>query len=79
MLAAGLMHYGWSLGALGQPDQGASELTKGVALYRAIGAVSSRPFFLARLAETYAKLARPLDGLNCFGEAAQILETTDGG
>ncbi len=77
MLAAGLMHYGWSLGALGQPDQGASELTKGVALYRAIGAVSSRPFFLARLAETYAKLARPLDGLNCFGEAAQILETTD--
>jgi tetratricopeptide (TPR) repeat protein len=77
MLAAGLMHYGWSSGALRQPEQGASELTKGLALYRAIGAVSSRPFFLARLAETYAKLVRPLDGLNCLAEAAQILESTD--
>jgi tetratricopeptide (TPR) repeat protein len=77
MLATGLIQYGWSSGALGKPEQGASDLTKGLALSRAIGAVTSRPFNLARLAEAYAKLGRPLDGMNCLAEATQILETTD--
>ena len=77
MLATGLMQYGWSSGALGEPEEGSSDLKKGLAMCRAIGAVTSRPFFLARLAETYAKLGRPLDGTNCVAEAAQILETTD--
>ena len=29
------------------------------------------------LAEAYARLGQPVDGLNCLAEAAQIIETTD--
>jgi hypothetical protein len=32
---------------------------------------------LTMLAEAYAKLGKPMEGLNCLTEAAQIIETTD--
>jgi tetratricopeptide (TPR) repeat protein len=41
------------------------------------GAVLSTPRALGFLAEAYAQLGRPVEGLNCLGEAAQIIETTD--
>ena len=32
---------------------------------------------LMMLAGAYARLGKPIDGLNCLAEAAQIIETTD--
>ena len=32
---------------------------------------------LMLLAEAYAMVGQPADGLNCLAEAAQIIETTD--
>ena len=44
---------------------------------RATGAVMSTSGVLMRLAEAYAMVGQPADGLNCLAEAAQIIETTD--
>ncbi len=44
---------------------------------RATGCVYCSPWALILLAEAYAKLGRPAEGLTCLGEAAQIIETTD--
>jgi predicted ATPase len=44
---------------------------------RATGAVAGTPFVLTGLAEAYAMLGQPVEGLNSLAEAAQIVETTD--
>jgi predicted ATPase len=43
----------------------------------AIGAAGSTAVGLMMLTEAYAKLGRPIGGLNCLVEAGQIIETTD--
>jgi DNA-binding SARP family transcriptional activator/class 3 adenylate cyclase/tetratricopeptide (TPR) repeat protein len=73
----GMIHRGWSLAALGQPQDGIAPLTEGISAYRAMGGVSRRPQALMMLAEAYTKLGRRIEGLNCLTEAAQIIETTD--
>jgi predicted ATPase len=52
-------------------------LTKGLSDLRATGAVDASPA-LVMLAETYAKLGKPDESLNCLTEAATIIEKTDG-
>jgi predicted ATPase len=47
-----------------------------LAAYRATGAIID-PHALVLLAEAYAKVGRPVEGLNYLNEAAQIIETTD--
>jgi len=73
----GMTHYGWSLTALGQAHDGHALLMKGLSVVRSTGAVIGTPSTLVAVAETYAQLGRPVEGLNCLAEAAQIIETTD--
>ena len=68
---------GVSLTALGQGNEGLSQITWGIAEMRATGAVASIPGALMLLAFAYARIGQPVDGLNCLAEAAQIIETTD--
>jgi predicted ATPase/class 3 adenylate cyclase len=75
--AWGTIHQGCSLTALGQPEEGLTLLAKGLSMLRGTGAVLSTPRALGFLAEAFARLGRPVEGLNCLGEAAQIIETTD--
>jgi tetratricopeptide (TPR) repeat protein len=67
---------GASLTALGQGQEGLSQITRGIAGMRATGAVSGMSVALMMLARAYATLGQPVDGLNCLAEAAQIMETT---
>ena len=68
---------GVSLTALGQGQEGLSQITRGIAGMRATGAVAGISGALMLLAWAYARLGQPVDGLNCLAEAAQIIETTD--
>src|SRR5207253_2565926 len=52
-------------------------LTQGLATLRAAGTVANTPMLLMLLAEAYAVLAQPREGLNCLAEAAHIIETTE--
>jgi predicted ATPase len=68
---------GMSLTALGQAQEGLTLLTQGLATIRATGSVVVTSLVLMRLAEAYAMLGQPVEGLNCLAEAAQIIETTE--
>jgi hypothetical protein len=54
-----------------------SDIAMGMAEIRATGAVAGTPGLLMMLAGAYARLGKPVDGLNCLAEAAQIMRTTD--
>jgi predicted ATPase len=68
---------GFSLIALGQVQGALTPLTQGLAAQRAAGSVVNTPLTLMGLAEAYAHLGRPAEGLNCLAEAAQTIETTE--
>ena len=77
-------HFGWatafhgaSVTARGQAHEGLSLLTQGLEALRATGAVMNTSIVLMWLAEAYAMVGQPADGLNCLAEATQIIETTD--
>ena len=65
---------GLSLTALGRPEEALDLTTKGLSSFRAMGAVVGTPWALAGLAATYGALGRPVEGLDCLGEAAKIIE-----
>jgi tetratricopeptide (TPR) repeat protein len=69
---------GLSLTALGQAQEGLTLLTRGLALVRSTKSVANTPRALMGLAEAYAMLGPPNEGLNCLAEAAQTIEMTDG-
>jgi predicted ATPase len=75
-LGLGLLHHGWSLTALGGAREGLALLTEGLSVLRATGAVVHTPLGLMWLAEAYAKVGQPDEGLNCLAEATQLIETT---
>jgi len=68
---------GRSLSVLGQVEKGLALLTQGLVADRATGTVVQTPRLLMSLAEAYAMLGQPVEGLNCLLEAAQIIETTE--
>ena len=72
-----MSYRGWSLTVLGKAQDGLSLLTQGLAALRAAGTIPGTPNALMMLAETYARLGRPAEGLNCLAEAAQFVETTE--
>jgi class 3 adenylate cyclase/tetratricopeptide (TPR) repeat protein len=76
-LGLAITFHGSSLTALGQAEEGLPLLTQGLAAIRATGTVVNTPIVLMWLAEAYAMLGQPAEGLNCLAEAAQIIETTD--
>jgi len=69
--------HGASLTARGQAHEGLTLLTQGLEALRATGAVMNTSIVLMLLAEAYAMVGQPADGLNCLAEAALIIETTD--
>jgi hypothetical protein len=71
-----MIYLGWSLTSLDEAREGVALLTRGLAAYRATGAVID-PHALVLLAEAYAKVGRPVEGLNYLNESAQTIETTD--
>jgi class 3 adenylate cyclase/tetratricopeptide (TPR) repeat protein len=78
------LHFGWatafhgaSLTALGQAHEGLTLLTQGLEALRATGTVLNTSIVLMWLAEAYAMIAQPSDGLNCLAEAAWMIETTE--
>jgi predicted ATPase/class 3 adenylate cyclase len=77
LLARGNVFRGWALTALGQAQEGLAVITKGLSMYRATGAVLFTPSMLTRVAEAYARIGQPAEGLTCLAEAAQIIESTD--
>ena len=46
-------------------------------MYRATDAVLYTPSMLTRVAESYAALGQPVEGLSCLAEAVQIIESTN--
>jgi tetratricopeptide (TPR) repeat protein len=63
--------------AVGQAQEGLTLLRQGLAELRAIGAAVNTPGALTSLAEAHAMLGQRTEALNCFAEAARIIETTD--
>ena len=66
----------WST-AVGQAREGVSLMTQALALMQVTGAVVSSPFVLTHLAEAFARLAQPAEGLSRLREAAHFIEATD--
>jgi class 3 adenylate cyclase/tetratricopeptide (TPR) repeat protein len=73
-VAWGNVLQGFSLTALGRPEEALDLATKGLSSLRAMGAVVGTPGVLAGLATAYGALGRPVEGLDCLGEAAKIIE-----
>ena len=71
-LAAGLVHWGWTLAAQGQGEAGIPQIRQGLAAYRATGAELARPFYLAWLAEAYGAGGQPEEGLRVLAEAVAV-------
>jgi predicted ATPase len=69
--------HGASLIALGQAHEDLTLLTQGLEALRATGTVINTSIVLVWLAEAYAMVGQPADGLNCLAEAARIIETTE--
>jgi predicted ATPase len=66
----------WST-AVGQASEGVSLITQALALTRITGAVISSPLLLTFLAEAFAKLGQPAEGLSRLREAAKLIEATN--
>jgi predicted ATPase len=76
-LARATAFRGRLLTVLGQAQEGHALLARGLEATRATGTVLLTPMLLIWLAEAYAMLGQPVEGLGCLAEAAQIIETTD--
>jgi predicted ATPase/class 3 adenylate cyclase len=68
-LAHGTIFLGWALVEEGQTTEGIAQMRRGLAAYRATGAQCERPYLLALLAEAYAKVGQPGEGLLVLSEA----------
>jgi predicted ATPase len=69
LLAHGTIFLGWALVEEGQTTEGIAQMRRGLAAYRATGAQCERPYLLALLAEAYAKVGQPGEGLLVLSEA----------
>ena len=76
-LAIGSIFYGWALAMQGQRTEGIAQLHRGLANFRATGAESYRPHFLALLAEAYCKIDQKDEALSALAEALAQAETTE--
>ena len=72
-----LVYRGWPSAAVGDAGKGVELLTKALSIRRAAGATVASATILAMLAEAYAWLGLPAEGLARLDEAAQFMEATD--
>jgi len=71
-LGAALAHRGWARATQGQVTRGLEDLTAGVTLYRATGAVLNVPYLLALLAETHLLAGDRASGLAASDEGLAL-------
>src|SRR5215472_4433486 len=76
-LGYGAAARGRQLAAAGKAEEGAALIAQGLASIRATGGIVATPTVLLWLAEAYAGLGQPSEGLKSLAEAEQIIETTD--
>jgi predicted ATPase len=73
-VALGNSLQGFSLLLLGRPEEGVHLIRNGLSSYRAMGFALGMPGSLAVLAAVYDALGQPVEGLDCLGEAVEIIE-----
>jgi predicted ATPase/class 3 adenylate cyclase len=64
---------GWALAACGHGEEGITQIQQGLTAYRATGAAAYRPYYLALLAEAFAKVRQTAEGLEALAEALATL------
>ena len=74
--AMGTILRGWAIAEQGQREEGITEIQKGIASWRTIGAEISSPYYLALLAETYARAGQISQGLHVVAEALALAHKT---
>jgi class 3 adenylate cyclase/predicted ATPase len=74
-LAEAMMFQGWCLTMLGQREKGITQLTNGLAAYRAQGLLHV-PMYLTLLADAYRKEQQPQNGLRQLEEAIRVTDRT---
>jgi len=67
---------GWVLAKQGQHEEGIALMRHGMAAFRATGAEIERQYWLALLAEVYAKMGQPEQGRHALAEARAIVDKT---
>src|SRR5262249_32997004 len=75
--AWGLLPQGWALAEQGQVVEGIAQIRQGVAGWRATGAGTVWPWFLAVLAEACGKAGQSAEGLRALEEALEAVETKE--
>jgi predicted ATPase len=74
--AGGAILRGWALAQQGQAQEGIEQMHQGLIAWRATGAETFRPYFLALLAEAYGTMGQPEAGLTVLTEALALVDTT---
>ncbi|CRI62921.1 hypothetical protein THIOKS11050007 [Thiocapsa sp. KS1] len=75
-LAGGRILRGWALAEQGKPSAGIVSIRLGLEEWGATGAMLIRPYYLARLAEAYAKAGYVSEALGSVAEALATVERT---
>src|SRR5207302_7630898 len=75
-MAQGAILRGWALAHQGQAQAGIEQIHQGLRAFRATGAESFRPYFLALLAEAHGTIEEPEAGLSVLTEALTQVDTT---
>jgi predicted ATPase len=74
--AFGAILQGWALAHQGQNQEGLAQIQQGLTAWRATGAETLRPYFLALLAEAYGAMGQPETGMTALTEALVLVEKT---
>jgi predicted ATPase len=75
-MAIGSILHGWALTHQGQEQEGIAQIEQGLVAYRATGAETLRPYFLALLAEAHGTIEEPEAGLTVLTEALTLVNAT---
>jgi predicted ATPase len=78
LVALGTSSRGWALAMQGQGEEGIAQVRQGIASLEATGAAVFVPYFCTLLADVYAHLGHPADGLQALAEAHTLVEQQEG-
>ncbi len=76
LLAMGRIYRGWALAEQGHQEEGLTEMSRGLAAYRATEANNAMPHHLALLGQVYGKAGQTENGLAVLAEALDIVNRT---
>jgi DNA-binding winged helix-turn-helix (wHTH) protein/predicted ATPase len=75
-LAVATILRGWALAEQGPAEEGIAQMRQGLSAHRATGAEQWQRYFLALLAEAYAKIGQPEQGMIMLAEALAAVNKT---